>query len=102
MDIYRVYTTEHDGQGNYCPDGERFYTLEKLVEYLNKKKAYYRHINEPITEGSILENIAENYLTDIIIPAIKDEEPSMWELMGFKHEDEVIQIHKLDLNRIMK
>lgn len=100
MNIYRVYDTEHEGNGFYKRTSERFYTLDKLVEYLNKKNAYYRNINEPITEDSILGNIEDNYLTDVIIP--KSPEVSMWELMGFKNEDEVLQIHKLRLNVIMK
>lgn len=102
MNIYRVYTTEHDGQGNYTPNGELFYTLDKLVEYLNRKKAYYRHHDEPITEESILYWIQDSYCEDVIVPATKDEEPSIWEFLGFNDEDEVLRIHKLNLNVLMK
>ena len=89
MRVYRVYTIEAEKAVS-----ERFYTIEKLVEYLIGKNAYYRHYGQPITK-EFIEMYAERGCVDVIIPASK--EVSMWELMGFKNEDELLRIYELDI-----
>lgn len=95
MKIYRVYNTEKDNEGIDRPNGEKFYTLEKLVEFLNAKNAYYRHLNEPITEETIIENDKWGYYTEVILPA--NNEPSVWDLFGWKEQDELLFIAEINI-----
>lgn len=97
MNIYRVYEKEILEDGSFKTIGEKFYSLERLVDFLDKKKAYYKFINEPITKESILENITDTYCTDIIIP--KDTNESIWEMMGFPNEDTLLWIVKLKIEQ---
>lgn len=94
MRVFRVYEMENlDGLKIV---GEYFYTLEKLTEYLNSKKAYYRHYNEPITQDTFLDNIARACV-DVIIPKIKNNEESLWEMMGLPNNDTLLRIFELSI-----
>ena len=90
MKIYRVYEKKDLGKGNYETIDEKFYSLGKLVEFLNSKNAYYKNLTESITEKSITENITDTYCTDIIIPKSKDA--GLWEMMGLPNEDTLLWI----------
>lgn len=97
MKIYRVYEKEILGGGYYKTVDESFYTLDKLVRYLNSKKAYFKNINEPITETSILENITDTYCVDVIIP--KKDEESIWDMMGLSERDTLLWIVELTISQ---
>lgn len=90
MKVYRVYEMQ-----DLKAVGEKFYSLEKLTEFLVSKKAYFKHLAEPITEESIIENITDTYCADVIIP--KNTEESLWEMMGLPNEDTVLRIFELDI-----
>ena len=92
MKIYRVYEKEFSENG-YKTIDEKFYTLERLVEFLNVKKAYFKNIDKPITQESIIENITDTYCTDIIIP--KSDYVGIWEMMGLPNKDTLLWIVEL-------
>ena len=95
MKIYRVYEKEILEDKSYKTTGESFYTLDKLVRYLNSKKAYFKNLNEPITETSILENITDTYCVDVVIP--KKDEDSIWDMMGISEKDTLLWIEEVTI-----
>lgn len=97
MKIYRVYYMEKDNEGIDRPREEEFYTLEKLVEFLNANHAYYKHINEPITDETIIQNVQSSYYTDVILPA--NNGPSLWDLFGWKKQDELLFIIEINIRK---